>query len=794
MRGANAAIQSFAVLEDSINAVNVIFGDASGAVIKFGEDAAKSAGLSEAAFNQAVTPIGALLQNFGFDAREAADASVILVQRAADLASVLGGDVTTALNAISSALRGQSEPLTAYGATISAARVEQFALAKGLAATKAEITDAITLQARYGLILEDTTKVAGDYAATADDLANAQRTAAAEFQNLATQIGEALAPAFESILVQAPAIIDFFASLNPQLAATAGNAAAAAGGLTVGVTSSVLALEEFADGFGAIADLGQAGIGFFEDLGDAIRFGDRDFSHFSDQIDQFNERRAEEFIRIAAFRLPRAIREGVAPINALGQAIAGLATREDDLRTLELGFERLRIQSGLTDQDTATLIQSLLEQAGALELNSNEILFLNLQLAETNDRLREFPVRQRSAAQALAEFDAPFDSITTRFTTFTSALEEIPAQMDSIAVRTREAAAAVGQSLNPFDEAPEDIGVSAREFFKNVTEEINREAEFQAGIVELIIRGHFDLARMIGDQGPAAQEALTGFLGDDLLATATEAALQSGTTETSQAIGDALLEAIQDVPAGPAREALVQLITDGIIDSPQIERGIVVGFASQAGRGISAFRQALIDEANQMDTTALASAVEEVVGGALDFSDFAAAQANTAADATTEGFIDGIEQSDITGRVQAVFDQINIVVDFFNEGAESRATFFAGLSAGQAAEERRLRDSIESTLNNAIQRRSPPKLFLDAGLESGEAFWQGFNQADLQLKTALPSITGGIATSTTVGGVGGVHVELTTINPIQMDQVSDTARMAQIAGSVAQTFNAVRPS
>lgn len=225
LRGANAAIQSFAVLEDSINAVNVIFGTAGDSVLKFGEDAARSAGLSETAFNQAVVPIGALLQNFGFDADQAGDAAVILVQRAADLASVVGGDVPTALAALSSALRGEADPLEAYGASISATRVEQFALAEGLAATKAEITPAITLQARYGLILQDTAKVAGDYANTAGDLANAQRTAAAEAANFGNDIGEVLAPALEVIVGLIPEVLEGLRQLVPGFAAAADSAA-----------------------------------------------------------------------------------------------------------------------------------------------------------------------------------------------------------------------------------------------------------------------------------------------------------------------------------------------------------------------------------------------------------------------------------------------------------------------------------------------------------------------------------------------------------------------------------------
>lgn len=791
IRGANAAIQSFAVLEDSINAVNVIFDSAGDSVLKFGEDAARSAGLSEAAFNQAVTPIGALLQNFGFDAREAGDAAVILVQRAADLASVLGGDVTTALEAISSALRGQSEPLTAYGATISAARVEQFALANGLAATKAEITDAITLQARYGLILEDTSAVAGDYAATAGDLANAQRTAAAEAANFGTDIGEVLAPALEVIVGLIPDVLEGLRQLVPGFAAAGDSAAAFLEDAAIGGDDSGFLREFFSTIRAGAGDIGE----LIPGLGDLATVIGASVVTNVDAADRalarLDQRLARSQLRTIGTQLAKSLDDGNDATEAFTLALGKLGAESDVIEVFEQGYRDFAIQANLTDVELQNSTRDLLLNAEALHLGADEIDFLRRVLNELNEELDDGGRANADylASIAAIEGSGALGAAATLFTTFTDQIGEIPDRMRTSAEAIRTAAAEVGEALNPFDDAAAEIDVSAREFFDNLTRQINEEAVFQAGIVELILREQFDLAAKLAPAGPAAQATLDEFLANIDIAEAANRALGGQGTELSEEIGFTLIKAIEDADTPEVEAALVELMS--FFTNTQVRNAVQRGTADAAQTGVSAFRRELEREIAQFNVTALANEVETLIGGALDFSDFAAAQGETGGEAAVEGFIDGITGTDIASRVQAVFDRLNIVADFFDDGAESRATYFDGLSTPQAGEVSRLRDSIVGRLDSAIQRDSPPKLFLDAGIESGEAFWSGFNQADLTLRTALPAITGGIASGTTVGGVGGVHVELHSHNPVQVDQVSDHARMAQIAGSVAQTYNQV---
>lgn len=195
---ATKAVKDASALEESVNAVNVVFGDASDTIAKFGETSAQSAGLSQREFNQMATKTGALLQNFGYSADQAAESTIGLTNRAADMASVFDTDVSEAMDAIEAGLRGQPEQLLKYGVSMDAASVKAKALEMGLY----DGTGALDAQAKAlaveAIILEQTAGIAGDFANTSDSLANRQRELTASMENVSAQMGQALLPIMET--------------------------------------------------------------------------------------------------------------------------------------------------------------------------------------------------------------------------------------------------------------------------------------------------------------------------------------------------------------------------------------------------------------------------------------------------------------------------------------------------------------------------------------------------------------------------------------------------------------------
>lgn len=204
---ASAAVTAFAVdavgaasdLNESINAVNVTFGESADKILEFGENAARSVGLAKSEFNQLATPLGAILKNAGTPLDEVADKTIVLTQRAADMASVFNTDVSDALTAIQAGLRGEQDPLERFGVSLSAAKVEARALADTGKDNAKALTDQEKQLARVNLILDQTNQTAGDFKNTSDGLANQTRVLKAEYENLKAELGQQLIPVLEDV-------------------------------------------------------------------------------------------------------------------------------------------------------------------------------------------------------------------------------------------------------------------------------------------------------------------------------------------------------------------------------------------------------------------------------------------------------------------------------------------------------------------------------------------------------------------------------------------------------------------
>ncbi len=197
---ANDAINAATDLQESVNAVDVVFEDGAATLHEYGKTAATSVGLAQAEFNALATNTGALLTNFGFTQQQAADETINLTERAADMASVFNVDVDEALFAVQAGLRGETEPLRRFGVSLDDASIRARAVELGLAATTAEVDKNGKATAALSLFYEQTDKVQGDFANTSGSLANQQRILAAEFQNAKAEIGNALLPVMQSMV------------------------------------------------------------------------------------------------------------------------------------------------------------------------------------------------------------------------------------------------------------------------------------------------------------------------------------------------------------------------------------------------------------------------------------------------------------------------------------------------------------------------------------------------------------------------------------------------------------------
>lgn len=213
--GLGKAVMAASDLEESINAINVVFGDAAAPIIAFGETSATSVGLSQSAFQEMATITGALLQNLGFDADTAAQSTIDLTSRAADMASVFNTDVDQALLAVNSALKGEFNPLEQFGVKLNQADINARAMAMGLADAEGNLDNNARAQAALAIIMEQTDKISGDFQNTSDGLANSQRILSAQFGDVAAQIGNLLLPFVTQLVQWISNLVTWFGNLSP---------------------------------------------------------------------------------------------------------------------------------------------------------------------------------------------------------------------------------------------------------------------------------------------------------------------------------------------------------------------------------------------------------------------------------------------------------------------------------------------------------------------------------------------------------------------------------------------------
>lgn len=209
-------------LSESVNAVEVAYGDAADAVLQLGEDSANTFGLSKRELNAYATQFSAFVGTIAGAGGDVAGTLETLVGRGTDFASVFNTDVSEALGLFQSGLAGETEPLRKYGIDLSAAAVEAYALANGIGDGTSALTEAEKVQARYGSLLEQTNKVQGDFVNTSDELANKNRINAASWDDVQAKIGDAFLPVASQLATVLgdeiiPVISDLAEEYGPEL-------------------------------------------------------------------------------------------------------------------------------------------------------------------------------------------------------------------------------------------------------------------------------------------------------------------------------------------------------------------------------------------------------------------------------------------------------------------------------------------------------------------------------------------------------------------------------------------------
>jgi len=180
--------------EQSYGAVESIFADHAQGIIDSSKRAATEVGVSGREYRELSASMGAMLKNMGMPMDEVADKSENLVGVAADLAATFGGSTKEAVEAVSSLLRGETDPIERYGVSIKQADINARMAADGLDDLTGEAEKQAKAQTLLKLLTEQTASAQGQFARETDTAAHKQQVATAKYNDAKEAIGTALLP------------------------------------------------------------------------------------------------------------------------------------------------------------------------------------------------------------------------------------------------------------------------------------------------------------------------------------------------------------------------------------------------------------------------------------------------------------------------------------------------------------------------------------------------------------------------------------------------------------------------
>lgn len=189
------AITQASGLSEAGNKISTVFGPATAQVEKFAAGGAKALGLNKLAALDAAATFGVYGKAAGLAGGENAKFSQQLVGLSTDLSSFYNTSPEQAIEAVGAALRGEAEPLRAYGVLLDDATMREQALRMGLIkTTKSALTPQQKVLAAHAVIMKQTKIAQGDFAKTSGGLANQQRILSAQWTDMKGNLGAGLLP------------------------------------------------------------------------------------------------------------------------------------------------------------------------------------------------------------------------------------------------------------------------------------------------------------------------------------------------------------------------------------------------------------------------------------------------------------------------------------------------------------------------------------------------------------------------------------------------------------------------
>lgn len=212
------SVQMAGDLEQQIGGTEAVFGEFASQVQKMANEAFSKMGVSANDYMATINKMGALMQGSGIEQEKAMDLSSKAMQRAADVASIMGIDINSAMESIAGAAKGNFTMMDNLGVAMNATTIESYALSKGIKKSYTAMSKAEQIGFAMEMFLEQSAYATGNYTKENETFAGSFQTLKASFANFMSGAGDISSVidsvvAFGEILIQkiiemAPKILD----------------------------------------------------------------------------------------------------------------------------------------------------------------------------------------------------------------------------------------------------------------------------------------------------------------------------------------------------------------------------------------------------------------------------------------------------------------------------------------------------------------------------------------------------------------------------------------------------------
>lgn len=209
-----ASFKMAADMDESINKVDVAFGDAADSVHAFSNETLTTYGIAKSTALDMAGYFGDMATSMGFSREQAAEMSKQLVGLAGDLASFKNISLSEAQTALAAIFTGETESLKQLGIVMTETNLEAYAMAQGIETSTKSMDQAQKTALRMQYVLENTKNAQGDFARTSDSSSNQLRILTESLKELAAIAGQELIPIITPIIQKLNSIIQSIGELD----------------------------------------------------------------------------------------------------------------------------------------------------------------------------------------------------------------------------------------------------------------------------------------------------------------------------------------------------------------------------------------------------------------------------------------------------------------------------------------------------------------------------------------------------------------------------------------------------